>query len=145
MPTDDDHDDEKVLSPDELTLDDEAVTDLGEGRYLVDTADDQSMATDDRHSWPPGSGDDAAPTPTTRTDEGGSPAPDVDRLSDADAAYGIRIAAKTRRGTAAHEVTGDDLGAVFEAALRWYAGRVDPEADPETVVETLVTAAEFDA
>jgi hypothetical protein len=33
---------------------------------------------------------------------------------------------------------------VFEEFLRWYAGRVDPERDPESVLEVLLAASDLD-
>ncbi|MEF8841533.1 MAG: hypothetical protein V5A62_07880 [Haloarculaceae archaeon] len=63
---------------------------------------------------------------------------------EAETAYAVDVTVRTDRGLAAESFRSNDVRVVFEDLLRWYAGRVEPERDPETVVGLLLAASDID-
>jgi hypothetical protein len=125
-----------VLSPDELTLDDdEHVRQLDDDRYLVSTGGTASSASGGR----------ARPT---RSDGGqvvtdGSPSP-TEALAKSPAGFGVDLAVKTEAGVSRRRVTSNDIREVFTEMLRWYALQLDSDADPAETLAVLRAASELD-
>jgi hypothetical protein len=125
-------DDERVVVP---TDGDPTGTDDGSGS----TANPRSDRSSERasQSWED-PGDTGAPPdgPEGRGVPGTGPDPG--------AAYAVDVAVRTDRGRATESFRSNDVRVVFEEFLRWYAGRVDPERDPESVLEVLLAASDLD-
>jgi hypothetical protein len=122
-----DADPEGVLTPADLERVARQVRELDEDRVVVPT-----------------DGDDPGP-------ESGAPSPDSASAERPDgaspesgAAYAVDVTVRTDRGVASESFGSNDLRVVFEAFLRWYAGRIDPDAPPERVVRVLLAASELD-
>lgn len=120
-------DEDGVLTPEELSMDDDDVRDLGDDRYVVET----EGTPQSRSAGAAGerSAEDEAP---------------VRRLAAASEAYGAHVVVRTPDGLASHEVRSDDVSAAFEATMRWYAAQIDPHADPGEVLGTLFEATDID-
>jgi methyl-accepting chemotaxis protein len=103
---------------------------------------------------PPAPGDGDGPAPDDHADGPGSARapPEADAGSAVRGrvpppgvgAFGARLAVKTPAGVETRTVGSDDVSESFEAAMRWYAARLDPEAAPEEVLETLFAATDVD-
>lgn len=113
-------DDDGVLTPEELSRDDDDLRPIGDGRYVVETDGSTAARGDER---------------VDDTPRG---------LADAPEAYATQVAFKTPDGVETHAVRSDDLSEAFEATMRWYARQLDPGADPDDVLRTLFAATELD-
>lgn len=82
-----------------------------------------------------------------RTESVRSVAPENEGATDGETTetdrYYLELGARTDVAEDETVVEGDDIGAVFADALRWYARRVAPSEDPATVVEVLLDGTEF--
>jgi hypothetical protein len=126
-----------VLTPADLERVAEQVRELDDERVLVPT-DSAAPAPDDasgdrspdaRRGRPSPASNDTGPTePTIETE----------------AAYAVDVTVRTDHGVAADSFRSNDVRTVFESLLRWYAGRIDPDSDPETVVRVLLSASDLD-
>lgn len=128
---------EGVLTPDELELPDDHVTELDEGRYLVRSDGD---ARDDGASEAPPVDAANDRDPPTAGDRNVEPA---DLRLDCEEAYAIAAQVKTDRGTGQRTVRSNDVSEVFEEFVRWYAGRVAPDRSPEEVLAVLVQSSDL--
>ena len=132
-----DQDDDRVLSPDELDIEEqEEVAAIGEGRYVIgpdgppdapseeelaDTGDDSEVGSQE----PAGNESAAVAEPQT------PPEPQVtgrdvkewlgEELESHDAQYAYHIAAKYGDNVAHQQLATDDVGAAFDGLLVWYA------------------------
>jgi hypothetical protein len=141
MVTGGDQDDDRVLSPDELDIEEEEdVAAIGEGRYVIGSdGPPDASAADSADDGDSGSGGDGAPTRESDA-SGDDPVPaDVDEppepqvtgrdvkewlgeeLESHDAEYAYHIAAKYGDSVAHQQLATDDVGAAFDGLLVWYA------------------------
>lgn len=147
--TTDSLEDDGVLAPDELQLDDDRVAELGENRFLV---------------RPEGSGStraamsgalEAADVPLT--DDGSaegahSETDDHTRthhahdlaLADADEPHGVDITLKTDGEIAHHRATSHDVREVFVDLLTWYAGQLDDDMSPSEALQVMLAASDLE-
>src|SRR6056297_2763069 len=168
-PARDDHtardgDSGKVLSPDELDIEQsESVVSIDEDRYVIGaggrpsvpdgsaelpSADaSQPASTETTNDAATGGSTtgrttESAPAPST---EGGSiDAGDVrqwleDDLGDVSSRYGFHITAKSENRISHQQMFSDDVGTVFDGLLMWYAQQVDRNTPVEDVLGILLT------
>jgi hypothetical protein len=133
----DDGDDGRVLSPDELDIEEQdEVAAIGEGRFVVgsdgepnvDESDDGEPATQ-----PEPTGDGQAEV-TTDPEQAEPDDPQItgrdvkewlaDELASHDSDYAYHIAAKYGDDIAHQQMATDDVGAAFDGLLVWYARQV---------------------
>jgi len=145
----DQDDDDRVLSPDELKIEEqEEVASIGEGRYVIgpdgppdapdedeleDAGDDgstggQSENADEAASTNEQSknAEEAAPTEREPTPQPRVTGRDVkqwlsEELESHDSQYAYHIAAKHDEAVAHQQLATDDVGAAFDGLLVWYA------------------------
>jgi hypothetical protein len=136
-----DQDDDRVLSPDELDIEEqEEVAAIGEGRYVIGPdgpPNPQAKGSVDE------AGSDSEAVPETPNQQGGEtpatdpaerrapPEPQVtgrdvkewlgEELESHDADYAYHIAAKYGDSVAHQQLATDDVGAAFDGLLVWYA------------------------
>lgn len=141
--TDESSDTERVLTPDELRLEDSNhVVSLEDDRYLVSpTMIDDSTANRIK---------DAASDPSTDEsggDEGESVGPLtiddaraslLDSLADADATYAIEMIGTIEGQNATQRTVTNDVSTAFERLLLWYAHAVGDDTPVEDVVAILL-------
>ncbi|MFC6940927.1 hypothetical protein ACFQE8_13310 [Salinirubellus sp. GCM10025818] len=125
-------DDERVVVP---TDGNATGTDDGSGS----TANPRSDRSSERAPRSPNDRGEAGASPDGR---GGQAVPGTD--PDPGAAYAVDVAVRTDHGRATESFRSNDVRVVFEEFLRWYAGRVDPDRDPESVLEVLLAASDLD-
>ncbi|MDG5758805.1 hypothetical protein QA600_05565 [Natronococcus sp. A-GB1] len=121
--------DEGVLTPEELSLETDAVDDLGENRFLVRSeGDDPSSAvlTDgrggvERSSAEIGSG-----------------------LADTPQPHAVDIALKVDGEVARHRASSNDVREVFAELLTWYATQLDDELSPEATLRLMLEHADLE-
>jgi hypothetical protein len=119
----DDPDDEGILDPNDLDIDDDdRVRSLDEGRYVVEPGDDAT----------------ASPSPTEHAVD-----PDA-TVPLPDGAFALTARARAEDRTDSLRVDSDDVVASFEALVRWYAALVAPDDPPAAVVATLLRHASLD-
>ena len=168
-PARDDHtardgDSGKVLSPDELDIEQsESVVSIDEDRYVIGaggrpSVPDGSAELPSADASQPASTEttndaatgvsttgrttESAPAPST---EGGSiDAGDVrqwleDDLGDVSSRYGFHITAKSENRISHQQMFSDDVGTVFDGLLMWYAQQVDRNTPVEDVLGILLT------
>jgi len=135
-----DQDDDRVLSPDELDIEEqEEVAAIGEGRYVIGPDGPPNAPAEDEvdHGGVDGDGGGAAtqePADTEATGQAETQAPpepqvtgrDVkewlgEELESHDAEYAYHIAAKYGDSVAHQQLATDDVGAAFDGLLVWYA------------------------
>lgn len=164
-------DDEGVLSPDDLELPDDDVTELDEDRMVVHPDSDgegvpeasdrslpDSTAGSDEHEGrePDERGRHEEPAVRAEREEPDAQGVREERDStdgtallrdaaDVSEAYALAVGAKTEAGLDEMTVRSNDVGRTFESFLRWYAGQVAPGRDPEEVLRVLVSASNLDA
>lgn len=120
--------DRTYVTPDELDFtEDDSVRELGDDRYVV--------AVDGDGGHPEATAEPERVAAEQRAPRGGE-STDSDR-------YYLEIGARTDVAEDETVVAGDDIGAVFADALRWYARRVAPSERPRKVVEVLLSDTEF--
>lgn len=139
------HTDERadgILSPEELTPDEDHCKDLGDGRFVVSASDGPSV---EQHG---GRLPDVDPALAglAAEESGGPPGATVsaDALADATEQYGVDIAVKTDDGVAREEIRSNDVREVFTSLLTWYANQIDDELDTEETLRILLDASSLD-
>lgn len=137
--------DDGVLTPEELQLEDDRVDELGDNRYLV-RPDDSNAANALAASEDP-----TITTPTdsshlTQLESGasGGEREASDRLADAAAPHGVDIALKTDGEVAEYRATSHDVREVFVDLLTWYADQLDDDLSPEEALQVMLTASDLD-
>ncbi len=134
--------DDAVLAPDELQLEDDHVDELGENRYLVrsdDTGSDRSAATETVDGSPTGEvhiGDPNDRRARTAHDDHG--------LADAADPHGVDITLKTDGEIARHRATSRDVREVFVDLLTWYAGQLDDDMSPSEALRVMLAASDLE-
>jgi len=130
--------DGKILSPEELDIgDDEHVTEINEGRYVVspDIRDDDEPAA-------------SSPVPASTPD----PEPERREFNDADvhtwlaeqmaesnASYGFDVTAKFDGQVDQQRLTSNDIVTVFETLMLWYGRQLDGSTAVEDVLGILLS------
>ncbi|WP_135852580.1 DUF7500 family protein [Halorussus salinus] len=142
-----------ALAPDELDIEsDENVVSLDTGRYVI--------GTDERPNVPEGSSsggsasDESAPEsgesersadpadgrqPGASIDSGAVKGWLEDDLDSVSARYGFHVTAKSDDAISHQQMFSDDVGAVFDSLLRWYAQQLTTETAVEDVLGILLT------
>ncbi|SDK84815.1 DUF7500 family protein [Natronorubrum texcoconense] len=134
--------DDGILTPEELQLEDDNVAKLSENRYLVRS--DGAGATAEMP---------AADAAANITDADSSPAHLESTPSDqsadtslAEAAdpHGVEITLKTDGELAHHRATSHDVREVFVELLTWYAGQLDDDMSPSEALQVMLAASDLD-
>lgn len=126
--------DRTYVTPDELDFtEDDSVRELGDDRYVVAVDGDGGRAGD---ANPGADADEPGLRAARESRSRGGESPGSDR-------YYLELGARTDVAEDETVVAGDDIGAVFADALRWYARRVAPSEDPKKVVSVLLSDTEF--
>lgn len=140
--SDGDGDDGRVLSPEELDIEEqEEVAPLGDDRYVIGPEGSPDALTDDED--PADESDTADPQPDPTNEAGGaadaSAAPSrnepritgrdvkqwlADELTAHDSDYAYHITAKYGGDVSIQQMATDDVGAAFDGLLVWYARQV---------------------
>jgi hypothetical protein len=136
-PNDPNPEDGKVLSPDELDLeDDEHVTRIDESRYVVspDVRDeDDSYGADP--SMPEAEREPSAPEFT----DGNVHEWLAERMADSNARYGFDVTAKFDGEIDQQRLTSNDIVTVFETLMLWYGRQMDGSMDVRDVLGILLS------
>ncbi|QLG49260.1 DUF7500 family protein [Natrinema halophilum] len=141
--------DDGVLAPDELRLDDDHVDELGENRYLVRS----EGAGSKRVARPPATeavdtppaGDLPAGDGHTESDHHArTPHAHSSELADASEPHGVDITLKTDREIAHHRATSHDVREVFVDLLTWYAGQLDDDLSPSEALQVMLAASDLE-
>ena len=147
-PSTDADDPEGVLTPADLERVARQVRELDDERVLVPT----DGADPERPDRPGSPGREPRDGRSSRPEgPDGNPAGTADASSkltgaslDPETAYAVDITVRTDHGLAAESFGSNDVRVVFEELLRWYAGRIEPDRDPETVLAVLLAASDLD-
>ncbi|WP_436345921.1 DUF7500 family protein [Natronorubrum sp. FCH18a] len=134
--------DDGVLTPEELQLEDDNVAKLSENRYLVRSdgagataempaADAAAVATD-------------ADSSPARLESNPSDQSTDSPLVDAAEPHGVDITLKTDGEIAHHHATSHDVREVFEDLLTWYASQLDDDLSPSEALEVMLAASDLD-
>ncbi|MBV0924283.1 hypothetical protein KTS45_08720 [Halomicroarcula limicola] len=132
--------DGKILSPEELDIaEDEHVTEIDEGRYVV-----SSDVRTDEGSLPAS----AEPTPEPELEpEPATPEFSdanvhdwlAEQLADSNTRYGFDVTAKFDGEVDQQQLTSNDIVTVFESLMLWYGRRMDGSTDVEDVLGILLS------
>jgi hypothetical protein len=139
-PDDSNPEDGKILSPEELDIaDDEHVTEIDEGRYVVSP----DARSDDDYGTTPS-------MPSSQTDR--DPEPETSEFSDAavhewlagqmadsNARYGFDVTAKFDGDVDQHQLASNDIVTVFESFMLWYGRQMDGATAVEDVLGILLS------
>ncbi len=135
--------DGKILSPEELELgDDEHVTQIDEGRYVVspDVRDDDT-SYGGKPSMPepdPEPESDQAPETPEFTD-GNVHEWLAEQMADSNARYGFDVTAKFDGEVDQQRLTSNDIVTVFETLMLWYGRQMDGSTDVQDVLGILLS------
>jgi len=138
-PDDPNPEDGKILSPEELELeDDEHVTQIDEGRYVVspDVRDDDD-SYGDTPSMP-----EPEPEPEPETPEftdGTVHEWLAEQMVESNASYGFDMTAKFDGEVDQQRLTSNDIVTVFETLMLWYGRQMDGSTDVEDVLGILLS------
>ncbi|WP_394738992.1 DUF7500 family protein [Natronococcus roseus] len=126
--------DEGVLTPEELSLETDAVDELEENRFLVRSEGDDPSSE--------------APS-TVLTDGRGAverSSSDVGNgLADAPEPHAVDIALKVDGEVARHRAASSDVREVFAELLTWYATQLDDDLSPEATLRLMLEHADLDS
>ncbi|UPV74405.1 hypothetical protein M0R89_17965 [Halorussus limi] len=143
--------DDGALSPDELDIEsEENVVSLDQDRYVIGTDERPNVPDDspDSRSGGSRSGEASAPAESASREESAASGPvdsgavkqwledDLDSVS---ARYGFHVTAKSDDAISHQQMFSDDVGAVFDSLLRWYAQQLTTETAVEDVLGILLT------
>jgi hypothetical protein len=142
---DPDADDGKVLAPEELDIaDDEHVTQLDEGRFVVSP----EARTDDDVGRAAAAEPDPDPEPEPVPDPEPDPEPELDsaavhewlreEMDSRDSKYGFDVTAKFDGDVDQQQMMSNDIVTVFESLLLWYARQIDGTTPVEEVLGILL-------
>ena len=137
--------DDGVLTPDELQLDDDNVADLGENRYLVrsDGSTAAEAATGAADATITGS-DDSSHLTRPESEPSDHARETQQWLADASEPHGVDIALKTDGEIAHHRATSHDVREVFVDLLTWYAGQLDDDMSPSEALQVMLAASDLE-
>ncbi|OLZ39734.1 hypothetical protein A6E15_01475 [Natrinema saccharevitans] len=130
--------DDGILTPDELQLEDENVAKLSENRYLVraDAADEEPSADATTIT-------DSDASSTHLESERAQTASET-ALADAAEPHGVDITLKTDGEIAHHHATSHDVREVFVDLLTWYAGQLDDDMSPSEALRVMLAASDLE-
>jgi hypothetical protein len=137
--------DGKILSPEELDIaDDEHVTEIDEGRYVVSS----DVRTDDSY----GNQVSSDPTPDPDPEPDPEPEPDTPEFTDANvhkwlaeqmansnSRYGFDVTAKFDGNVDQQQVVSNDIITAFESFMLWYGRQMDGSTSVENVLGILLS------
>ncbi|MDS0261583.1 hypothetical protein NDI56_19460 [Haloarcula sp. S1CR25-12] len=132
--------DGKILSPDELDLeDDEHVTQIDEGRYVVspDVREDDTAGSG---PTPPRPRTEREPDPQTPAFTDGNVHEWLaEQMADSNARYGFDVTAKFDGEVDQQRLSSNDIVTVFESLMLWYGRQMDGSTDVEDVLGILLS------
>lgn len=154
--------DDGVLSPEELQLEDDRVRELEGNRYVVQSdgsadasATGDASATDTASSAAAAAGD--VPATDDRTAAGGRVAhaddsahadaaasATADALANAPEPHGIDVTLKTDGEIARHRGTSHDVREVFVDLLEWYADQLDDDLSAAEALEVMLATSDLE-
>jgi hypothetical protein len=136
--------DGKILSPEELDIgDDEHVTEIDEGRYVVSP----NERTDDSYGNKPA-------MPASEPEPDPEPTPDretpaftdanvheylAEQMDDSNARYGFDVTAKFDGEVDQQQLASNDIVTVFESFMLWYGRQLDGSTAVEDVLGILLS------
>ena len=134
--------DGKILSPEELDIaDDEHVTEIDEGRYVVSP---NERPDDSYGNMPSGPAREPDPDP-----EAGSETPEftdanvhewlAEQMADSNARYGFDVTAKFDGEVDQQQLTSNDIITVFETFMLWYGRQMEGSTSVEDVLGILLS------
>ncbi|MFB6161915.1 MAG: hypothetical protein ABEJ86_00530 [Halococcoides sp.] len=136
---DDEDDDGSVLAPDELDItDDEHVAEIEEGRYVVSPHDPigdmevTDASASQTHSPP------SDPQPAAEIDRGSVEEFLEEHMGETNARYGFHVTGTFDGRVERREMTSDDVAAVFENLILWYAKHIDRDTPIEEILGILL-------
>ncbi|MFC4542657.1 hypothetical protein ACFO5R_12070 [Halosolutus amylolyticus] len=143
------HDNDGVLTPDELQLDDDRVAELSENRYLVRSdgptaADEGSAAGTAEPADAIDAGGLTQPGSASAHAQEAPHARDVQGLAAATEPHGVDITLKTDGEVAHHRATSNDVREVFVDLLTWYAGQLDDDMSPGDALRVMLAASDIE-
>jgi len=132
--------DGKILSPEELDIgDDEHVTELDEGRYVVSsdarTDDTRNVATEAASDPEPEPEPDDTPEFTDASVHEWL----AEQLEASNARYGFDMTAKFDGNVDQQRLVSNDIVTVFESLMLWYARQIDGSTPVEEVLGILLS------
>ncbi|MDT3433574.1 hypothetical protein [Haloarcula sp. 1CSR25-25] len=135
--------DGKILSPEELDIaDDEHVTEIDEGRYVVSS----DVRTDDSYGnhVPSDSGPDQASDPAPEPDTPEFTDANVhqwlaEQMAESNSRYGFDVTAKFDGNVDQQQVVSNDIITVFESFMLWYGRQMDGSTSVENVLGILLS------
>ncbi|PSP82546.1 hypothetical protein BRC96_10010 [Halobacteriales archaeon QS_6_64_34] len=130
--------DGKILSPEELELeDDEHVTQIDESRYVVspNVRDDEIHGS--RPSMPEPESEPAPDTPEFT--DGNVHEWLAEQMADSNARYGFDVTAKFDGEVDQQRLASNDIVTVFETLLLWYGRQMDGSTDVQDVLGILLS------
>ena len=125
--------DEGVLTPEELSLETDAVDELEENRFLVRSEGDDPSSE--------------APSTVLTDGRGGverSSAEIGSDLADAPEPHAVDIALKVDGEVARHRAASSDVREVFAELLTWYATQLDDDLSPEATLRLMLEHADLE-
>ena len=133
--------DGKILSPEELELgDDEHVTQIDEGRYVVspDVRDEDDSYGGQPSMPEPEPEPEAAPDTPEFTD-GNVHEWLADQMAESNARYGFDVTAKFDGEVDQQKLASNDIVTVFESFMLWYGRQMDGSTDVGDVLGILLS------
>jgi len=146
--TPDPSEDDGVLAPDELQLDDDHVDELGENRYLVRSEWSgskraaMSAASEVADALP--AGDEPAGDARSERDDHDRTHAHDHALAGAPEPHGVDITLKTDGEVAHHSAASHDVRDVFVDLLTWYAGQLDDDMSPSEALQVMLAASDLE-
>ncbi|WP_440771037.1 DUF7500 family protein [Natronorubrum sp. DTA28] len=144
--TTDPTEDDGILSPDELQLDDTSVAELGENRFLVRSCEPDTATDPTAEAITPSAATEM-PEPLAELEGDAhehNGTPDSHDLVAAPEPHGVDITLKTDWEVAHHRATSHDVREVFVDLLTWYAGQLDDDMSPEEALQVMLAASDLD-
>ncbi|MDS0281986.1 DUF7500 family protein [Haloarcula onubensis] len=138
-PDDPNPEDGKILSPEELDLeDDEHVTQIDEGRFVVSP---DVRENDDTYGGQPSMPEpESDPEPATPEFTDGTVHEWLaEQMADSNARYGFDVTAKFDGEVDQQRLTSNDIVTVFETLMLWYGRQMDGSTDVQDVLGILLS------
>ena len=138
-PDDPNPEDGKILSPEELELkDDEHVTQIDEGRYVV--SPEVRDGGSDYGGQPSMPESEPEPEPDTPEFTGANVHEWLaEQMADSNASYGFDVTAKFDGEVDQQRLTSNDIVTVFETMMLWYGRQMDGSTDVQDVLGILLS------
>lgn len=129
--------DGKILSPEELDIgDDEHVTEIDEGRYVVSPNERSDDGYGNKPSRPVS---DPEPQPDPEFTDANVHDWLAEQLADSNARYGFDVTAKFDGEVDQQQLTSNDIITVFESFMLWYGRQMDGSTPVEDVLGILLS------